>query len=129
MGRQTSKALCPRALLYIISQRLSCLAFSHLSLPTPPVFSPVSSSRQSYLYNMAEVFGVAAGAAGFTSLLVQFVDAISTLKEIQRQIDKAPTDLNDIVNDFEFLVKVMSAAEELPSQKVTFFAALPNKLQ
>lgn len=78
---------------------------------------------------MAEIFGVAAGAAGFTSLLVQFVDAISTLKEIQRQIDKAPTDLNDIVNDFEFLVKVMSAAEELPSQKDTFFAALPNKLQ
>lgn len=69
---------------------------------------------------MAEVFGVAAGAAGFVSLLGQFAEAISTLREIRRQVDKPPTDIDDAIKELEFLLAVMSAARNLPGQQDNF---------
>ena len=46
---------------------------------------------------MAEAFGVAAGVAGFVSLLGQFVGAANTLREIRTYADKAPADLDAVV--------------------------------
>ena len=58
---------------------------------------------------MAEAFGVAAGVAGFVSLLGQFVGAANTLREIRRYAGQAPADLDDVVKDLEFLVGIMSS--------------------
>lgn len=73
---------------------------------------------------MAEVFGVAAGAAGFVSLLGQFAEAISTLREIRRQVDKAPADIDNAIKELEFLLAVMlavmSAARNFPGQQDNF---------
>ena len=58
---------------------------------------------------MAEAFGIAAGVAGFVSLLGQFVGAANTLREIRRYAGKAPDDLDAVVKDLEFLVGIMSS--------------------
>ena len=58
---------------------------------------------------MAEALGVAAGVAGFVSLLGQFVGAANTLREIRTYADKAPADLDAVVKDLEFLVGIMSS--------------------
>ena len=58
---------------------------------------------------MAEAFGIAAGVAGFVSLLGQFVGAANTLREIRRYAGQAPADLDDVVKDLEFLVGIMSS--------------------
>lgn len=58
---------------------------------------------------MAEAFGIAAGVAGFVSLLGQFVGAANTLREIRKYAGKAPADLEAVVKDLEFLVGIMSS--------------------
>ena len=58
---------------------------------------------------MAEAFGIAAGVAGFASLLGQFVSATNTLREIRSYAGKAPADLDAVVKDLESLVGIMSS--------------------
>lgn len=37
---------------------------------------------------MAEIFGIAAGAAGFVPLLIQIISSIDTLRDISARADK-----------------------------------------
>jgi hypothetical protein len=41
---------------------------------------------------MAEVFSIAAGVAGFISLLGQVISGIDTLRDISNRADKAPAE-------------------------------------
>jgi hypothetical protein len=45
---------------------------------------------------MAEVFGIAAGAAGFISL-IQVISSIDTLHDISNRADKAPAELSSLM--------------------------------
>ena len=46
---------------------------------------------------MAEVFGIAAGVAGFVSLLIQVISGIDTLRDISHRVDKAPAELASLM--------------------------------
>ena len=63
----------------------------------------VNSKTTYYPEIMAEAFGIAAGVAGFASLLGQFVSATNTLREIRRYAGKAPADLDAVVKDLEMI--------------------------
>lgn len=56
---------------------------------------------------MAEIFGVAAGAAGFVSLLIQIVSGIDILRDISSRADKAPAELDSLINELSFLEHLM----------------------
>jgi hypothetical protein len=56
---------------------------------------------------MAEVFGIAAGAAGFMSLLIQVISGLDTLRDISNRADKAPAELVSLVNELTWLKKLM----------------------
>jgi hypothetical protein len=52
---------------------------------------------------MAEVFGIAAGAAGFCSLLIQIINGIDTLRDISNRADKAPAELSSLTIELTYL--------------------------
>jgi nitrate reductase NapE component len=56
---------------------------------------------------MAEVFGIAAGAAGFLSLLIQIISGIDTLHDISDRANKAPAELASLINELEYLKRLM----------------------
>ncbi|KIN05249.1 hypothetical protein OIDMADRAFT_51065 [Oidiodendron maius Zn] len=56
---------------------------------------------------MAEVFGIAAGAAGFVSLLMAVMSGIDTLRDISNRADKAPAELASLVSELTCLTSLM----------------------
>ncbi|WJG35726.1 uncharacterized protein FOBCDRAFT_186319, partial [Fusarium oxysporum Fo47] len=67
---------------------------------------------------MAEAFGIAAGAVGFVSLLVQVTSGINKLRDITNSADAAPAEINSLMRELDFLVHVMREAnDKAPSQK------------
>ncbi|KAF8855102.1 hypothetical protein BDZ45DRAFT_805312 [Acephala macrosclerotiorum] len=56
---------------------------------------------------MAEVFGIAAGAAGFVSLLIQVISGIDTLRDIGNRADKAPAELASLTIELTCLKRLM----------------------
>ncbi|KAI5459509.1 hypothetical protein BGZ63DRAFT_465004 [Mariannaea sp. PMI_226] len=66
---------------------------------------------------MAEAFGIAAGAVGFVSLLVQVTSGINKLRDITNSEDAAPAELDSLMRELDFLVHVMREAnDKAPSQ-------------
>lgn len=61
---------------------------------------------------MAELFGVAAGVAGFVSLLTQIMGGIETLREIRNHAERAPAELDNLTNELQFLAGLMRGAIE-----------------
>jgi hypothetical protein len=56
---------------------------------------------------MAEIFGIAASAAGFVSLLIQIINGIDTLRDISNRADKAPAELASLMTELTFLRRLM----------------------
>lgn len=56
---------------------------------------------------MAEALGIAAGVAGFISLLVQINSGIETLRDIRKQVDGAPSELGSLTQELQFLADIM----------------------
>ncbi|KAH7130999.1 hypothetical protein EDB81DRAFT_905786, partial [Dactylonectria macrodidyma] len=56
---------------------------------------------------MAEAFGIAAGVAGFVSLFVQINSGIETLRDIRKQKDGAPKELQSLTQELQFLADIM----------------------
>jgi hypothetical protein len=56
---------------------------------------------------MAEVFGIAAGAAGFVPLLLQVINGIDTLRDISNRADKAPAELSSLMTELTFLKRLI----------------------
>ncbi|KAK7402561.1 hypothetical protein QQX98_011699 [Neonectria punicea] len=56
---------------------------------------------------MAELFGVAAGVAGFVSLLTQIMGGIETLREIRSHAERAPAELDNLTSELAFLAHLM----------------------
>lgn len=56
---------------------------------------------------MAEAFGIAAGVAGFVSLLVQINSGIETLHDIRKQKYEAPKELQSLTQELQFLADIM----------------------
>ena len=56
---------------------------------------------------MAEAFGIAAGAAGFVSLLMAVISGIETLRDISNRADKAPAELASLVSELTCLTSLM----------------------
>ncbi|TVY80659.1 hypothetical protein LSUE1_G007086 [Lachnellula suecica] len=52
---------------------------------------------------MAEIFGIAAGVAGFVSLLTQIISGIDTLREINAHANKAPAELSALLSELTVL--------------------------
>ncbi|KAH6974327.1 hypothetical protein BKA56DRAFT_645492 [Ilyonectria sp. MPI-CAGE-AT-0026] len=66
---------------------------------------------------MAEAFGIAAGAVGFVSLLIQVTSGINKLRDITNSADVAPAELDSLMHELDFLVNVMREANaRAPSQ-------------
>ncbi|KAH8666272.1 hypothetical protein BGZ61DRAFT_538455 [Ilyonectria robusta] len=66
---------------------------------------------------MAEALGIAAGAVGFVSLLVQVTSGINKLRDITNSADAAPAELDSLMRELDFLVHVMREANaKAPSQ-------------
>jgi hypothetical protein len=61
---------------------------------------------------MAEIFGIAAGAAGFVPLLIQIISSIDTLRDINARVDKAPAELCSLMNDLICLKGLMKEVTE-----------------
>ena len=66
---------------------------------------------------MAEVFGIAAGAAGFVSLLVQIIGGIDTLRDISNRAVKAPAELSSLMNELICLQRLMKEVIDKPPHK------------
>lgn len=56
---------------------------------------------------MAEAFGIAAGAAGFVSLLMAVISGIETLRDISNRADEAPAELASLLNELTCLTSLM----------------------
>jgi hypothetical protein len=56
---------------------------------------------------MAEVFGIAAGAAGFFPLLLQIINGIDTLRDISNRADKAPAELSSLTIELTYLKRLI----------------------
>ncbi|KAK1701949.1 hypothetical protein BDP67DRAFT_453807 [Colletotrichum lupini] len=56
---------------------------------------------------MAEFFGVAAGVAGFVSLMVQIGEGVSKLRAIHDNAGKAATDISTLIRELDLLTHVM----------------------
>lgn len=66
---------------------------------------------------MAEALGIAAGAVGFVSLLIQVTSGIDRLRDITNSADAAPAELDSLMRELDFLVRVMREAnDKAPSQ-------------
>ncbi|KAF6518023.1 hypothetical protein HZS61_002101 [Fusarium oxysporum f. sp. conglutinans] len=66
---------------------------------------------------MAEAFGIAAGAVGFVSLLVQITSGINKLRAITNSAEAAPDEIQSVMRELDFLVHVMQEAnDKAPSQ-------------
>ncbi|KAI7759836.1 hypothetical protein LZL87_009159 [Fusarium oxysporum] len=66
---------------------------------------------------MAEAFGIAAGAVGFVSLLVQITSGINKLRAITNSAEAAPDEIQSVIRELDFLVHVMQEAnDKAPSQ-------------
>jgi hypothetical protein len=61
---------------------------------------------------MAEVFGIAAGAAGFVSLLIQVVSGIDTLRDISYRAHEAPAELQSLLTELECLKYLMEKVKD-----------------
>lgn len=61
---------------------------------------------------MAEVFGIAAGAAGFVSLLIQVVSGIDTLCDISNRAHEAPAELQSLLTELECLKYLMEKVKD-----------------
>jgi hypothetical protein len=59
---------------------------------------------------MAEAFGIAAGAVGFVSLLIQVTSGIDKLRNITNSAKAAPAELDSLMRELDFLVHVMREA-------------------
>ena len=57
---------------------------------------------------MAEVFSIAAGVAGFISLLGQVISGIDTLRDISNRADKAPAELSSLMIELTCLKCLMN---------------------
>ncbi|EXF73448.1 hypothetical protein CFIO01_09569 [Colletotrichum fioriniae PJ7] len=56
---------------------------------------------------MAELFGVAAGVAGFVSLSVQIGEGVNKLRTIRDSAGKAATDISNLIRELDLLAYVM----------------------
>ena len=56
---------------------------------------------------MAELFGVAAGAAGFVSFLAKIISGIDTLREISKRVEKAPDELSTLMVELTCLQRLI----------------------
>ncbi|WKT50771.1 hypothetical protein QSH57_015741 [Fusarium oxysporum f. sp. vasinfectum] len=66
---------------------------------------------------MAEAFGIAAGAVGFVSLLLQITSGINKLRAITNSAEAAPDQIQSVMRELDFLVHVMQEAnDKAPSQ-------------
>ena len=61
---------------------------------------------------MAEILSVAAGAAGFVSLLLQVISGIDTLRDISNRADKAPAELAFLVSELTWLKRLMEETRD-----------------
>jgi hypothetical protein len=86
--RQTAEKETPKSLT---------MAASH------PLRSDLSSLILAFINLMAEVFGIAAGTAGFLSLLIQIINGIDTLRDISNRADKAPAELSSLTIELTHL--------------------------
>lgn len=61
---------------------------------------------------MAEAFGVAAGVVGCVSLVVDITSTVKALREIQRNADGAPKELEAVIADLEALRRVATDVQQ-----------------
>ncbi|EFQ25667.1 uncharacterized protein GLRG_00811 [Colletotrichum graminicola M1.001] len=58
-------------------------------------------------------FGVASGVAGFVSLLIQIASGINKLRDILKNAEQAPAELEQLLSDLVFLQHLMEGAKGL----------------
>jgi hypothetical protein len=85
----------------------------------PHIAASASSSRSDLSFFiqlsytlMAEVFGIAAGVAGFGSVLIQVISGIDTLRDISSRADKAPAELASLTIELTCLKRLMEEVRD-----------------
>ncbi|KAG4269225.1 hypothetical protein FPRO04_12100 [Fusarium proliferatum] len=86
-------------------------AFNHAFF----LLTPKQSVRR---HTMAEAFGIAAGAVGFVSLLVQITSGINKLRAITNSAEGAPVEIQSVMRELDFLVHVMQEANDKAPSKI-----------
>jgi hypothetical protein len=76
---------------------------------------------------MAEIFGIAAGAAGFVPLLIQIISSIDTLRDINARADKAPAELCSLMNELICLKDLMKEVTDKRPHSDDFILQLCHK--
>jgi hypothetical protein len=73
---------------------------------------------------MAEIFGIAAGAAGFVPLIVQVINGIDTLRDISNRADKAPAELASLMLELTCLQRLMEEVVDRAPRNADFMVQL-----
>ena len=61
---------------------------------------------------MAEALGIAAGAAGFVSLLIPIISGIDTLRDIIKRAGKAPAELSSLMLELTCLEHIVDVVKD-----------------
>lgn len=103
--RRPSKAAF--SLLGLVSETLH--AYKDMMLPNLIISTLISlhSVPSFHTLTMAEVFGIASGAAGILSLLIQVNQGFEILRNARKQISKAPEELMLLDAELGFLILAM----------------------